>query len=334
MTAGVADAGSRTPQPDISGTVPLPERVAVVVFVVAPILGLLGAVPFLWGWGLGWTDVAIFAFLYPLNALGITVGYHRHFTHGGFKAKRWLRIALAILGGQAMQGSVVRWVADHRRHHKYSDQEGDPHSPWAYGPGVWGLTKGLYHAHMGWLFSKDRTSRSKYAPDLLKDRDIRFLSLDPVYAVIVLSTFLVPMGLGALLTQSWHGALTALFWAGLMRVFVGEHVTFSINSICHVFGKEDFRTRDKARNVWWLAIPSFGESWHNLHHADPTCARHGVLKGQIDISARVIWLFEKLGWVWDVRWPDHDRLAARRVTADRAAPASTPASANANGEAA
>ncbi|GAA4372355.1 acyl-CoA desaturase [Actinomadura verrucosospora] len=315
MTAGVADVGSRTPQPDLSGTVPFPERVAVVVFVVGPVIGLLGAVPFLWGWGIGWTDMAIFAFLYPLNAIGITVGYHRHFTHGGFKAKRWLRIALAILGGQAMHGSVVRWVADHRRHHKYADQEGDPHSPWAYGPGVWGLTKGLYHAHMGWLFGKERTSRGKYAPDLLKDRDIRFLSLDPVYAVIVLSTFLVPMGLGALLTWSWHGAVTALFWGGVMRVFVGDHITFSINSICHVFGKEDFRTRDRARNVWWLAIPSFGESWHNLHHADPTCARHGVLKGQIDISARVIWVFERLGWVWDVRWPDHERLAARRVTA-------------------
>ncbi|MEU9843909.1 acyl-CoA desaturase [Actinomadura sp. NPDC048032] len=315
MTAGVADVGSRTPQPDLSGTVPFPERVAVVVFVVGPVIGLLGAVPFLWGWGIGWTDMAIFAFLYPLNAIGITVGYHRHFTHGGFKAKRWLRIALAILGGQAMHGSVIRWVADHRRHHKYADQEGDPHSPWAYGPGVWGLTKGLYHAHMGWLFGKERTSRGKYAPDLLKDRDIRFLSLDPVYAVIVLSTFLVPMGLGALLTWSWHGAVTALFWGGVMRVFVGDHITFSINSICHVFGKEDFRTRDRARNVWWLAIPSFGESWHNLHHADPTCARHGVLKGQIDISARVIWVFERLGWVWDVRWPDHERLAARRVTA-------------------
>ncbi|WP_433473542.1 acyl-CoA desaturase [Spirillospora sp. CA-142024] len=316
MTAGVADVGSRTPQPDISGTVPFPERVAVVVFVVGPIIGLLGAVPFLWGWGIGWTDVAIFAFLYPLNAIGITVGYHRHFTHGGFKAKRWLRIVLAVLGGQAMHGSVVRWVADHRRHHKYADQEGDPHSPWAYGPGVWGLTKGLYHAHMGWLFSKDRTSRGKYAPDLLKDRDIRFLSLDPVYAVIVVSTFLVPMGLGALLTFSWHGAVTAMFWAGVMRVFIGDHVTFSINSICHVFGKEDFQTRDKARNVWWLAIPSFGESWHNLHHADPTCARHGVLKGQIDISARVIWVFERLGWVWDVRWPDHERLGVRRVVRD------------------
>ncbi|MBA9005077.1 MULTISPECIES: acyl-CoA desaturase [Thermomonospora] len=293
--------------------VPLAERIAVVIFVGVPLLAAAAAVPFAWGWGMGWTDVLIFAVLYPLNAIGVTVGYHRHFTHGSFKAKRWLRIVLAILGGQAMHGSVIRWVADHRRHHKYADAEGDPHSPWEYGPGLIGLTKGLWHAHMGWLFGKDRTSRRRYAPDLLADPDIRFLSLNPVYALIVLSTFLVPMGMGALLTQSWHGAVTALFWGGFMRVFIGDHVTFSINSICHVFGKEHFRTRDRSRNVAWLAIPSFGESWHNLHHADPTCARHGVLKGQIDISARVIWLFERLGWVWDVRWPDEERLAARRI---------------------
>ncbi|SEG89094.1 stearoyl-CoA desaturase (delta-9 desaturase) [Thermomonospora echinospora] len=293
--------------------VPLVERIAVVLFVGVPILAACAAVPFVWGWGMGWTDVAILAVLYPLNAIGITVGYHRHFTHGGFKAKRWLRITLAILGGQAMHGSVIRWVADHRRHHKYADAEGDPHSPWEYGPGLVGLTKGLFHAHMGWLFTKDRTSRRRYAPDLLADPDIRFLSLNPVYALIVLSTFAVPFALGALLTWSWHGAVTALFWGGLMKVFFGDHITFSINSICHVFGKAEFRTRDRSRNVWWLAIPSFGESWHNLHHADPTCARHGVLKGQIDISARVIWAFERLGWVWDVRWPDEQRLAARRL---------------------
>ncbi|MGI8335279.1 acyl-CoA desaturase [Actinomadura scrupuli] len=314
MTAAATEAG-RASHPDISPTpVPLFERVAIVFFVVGPIVAVLCAVPFFWGWGLGWTDVAIFAVLYPLNAIGITVGYHRHFTHGSFKAKRWLRIVLAILGGQSMQGSVVRWVADHRRHHKYADQEGDPHSPWAYGPGVWGLTKGLFHAHMGWLFNKHRSSRKRFCPDLLADRDIRFLSLNPVYAVIVLSTFAVPMALGGLLTLSWHGAVTALFWAGFLRVFAGDHVTFSINSICHVFGGADFATRDHSRNVWWLAIPSFGESWHNLHHADPTSARHGVLKGQIDLSARVIWIFEKLGWAWDVRWPDEQRLAARRIS--------------------
>ena len=316
MTAGVADLGQGRPAPlpDISPKpVPLLERIMVVFLVAGPVVGLLAAVPFFWGWGLGWTDVAIFAFLYPFNAIGITVGYHRHFTHGAFKAKRWLRIALAILGGQAWQGSVIFWVSDHRRHHKYADQEGDPHSPWAYGPGAWGLTKGLFHAHMGWLFRKHRTSRSKYAPDLLADKDLFFLGRDPVYAVIILSTLAVPMALGGLLTWSWHGAITALFWAGILRVFAGDHITFSINSICHVFGGTDFKTRDRSRNVWWLAIPSFGESWHNLHHADPTCARHGVLKGQIDISARVIWLFEKLGWVWDVRWPDMQRLETRRI---------------------
>jgi stearoyl-CoA desaturase (delta-9 desaturase) len=314
MTAGVAEVGNRAPLPDISPkAVPLVERISVVFFVVGPVVGVLAAVPFFWGWGLGWTDIAIFAFLYPFNALGITVGYHRHFTHKAFKAKRWLRIVLAILGGQAWQGSVIFWVSDHRRHHKYADQEGDPHSPWAFGPGVWGLTKGLFHAHMGWLFRKERTSRTKYAPDLLADRDMVIMGRNDVYLLIVLSTLLVPMSLGALLTWSWHGAVTALFWAGLLRVFAGDHITFSINSICHVFGKTHFKTRDHSRNVWWLAIPSFGESWHNLHHADPTSARHGVLKGQIDISARVIWLFEKLGWVWDVRWPDEERLAAKRV---------------------
>ena len=311
MTVGV----SRVPLPDISPKpVPLLERVMVVVLVAGPVVGVLGAVPFFWGWGIGWTDVAIFAFLYPFNAIGVTVGYHRYFAHGAFKAKRWLRIALAILGGQAWQGSVIFWVADHRRHHKYADLEGDPHSPWAYGPGVWGLTKGLFHAHMGWLFRSRRTSRSKYAPDLLADKDLFVLGKDPVYGLIVLSTLAVPMALGALLTWSWHGAVTALFWAGLLRVFAGDHVTFSINSICHVFGRADFKTRDHSRNVWWLAIPSFGESWHNLHHADPTCARHGVLKGQLDDSARVIWLFERFGWVWDVRWPDHDRLQSRRIS--------------------
>ncbi|REE94714.1 acyl-CoA desaturase [Thermomonospora umbrina] len=302
-------------QRDISPhPVPLFERIAVVLFVGTPIAAGLALIPFVWGWGLGWTDVAIFAVLYPLNAIGITVGYHRHFTHGSFKAKRWLRVVLAILGGQALEGSVVRWVADHRRHHKFADREGDPHSPWEYGSGLVGLTKGLYHAHMGWLMGKDRTSRSRYVPDLLADPDIRFLSLNPVYGLIVLSNFLVPLAIGGLITQSWHGALTAMFWGGFIKLLVGQHVTFSINSICHVFGKEDFKTRDRSRNVWWLAIPSLGESWHNLHHADPTSARHGVLKGQIDISARVIWLFEKAGWAWDVRWPDESRLATRRVS--------------------
>jgi len=165
---------------------------------------------------------------------------------------------------------------------------------------------------MGWLFDAGRTSPAKFCPDLVADKDIRRIS--KAFPGFVAATMLIPALLGGLLTMSWWGALTAFFWGSLVRVALLHHVTWSINSICHVMGDEAFDSRDKARNVWWLAIPSFGESWHNLHHADPTCARHGVLKGQIDISARTIWIFEKLGWVSDVRWPNTERLAAKRIS--------------------
>ncbi|WP_242454432.1 acyl-CoA desaturase [Bailinhaonella thermotolerans] len=289
------------------------ERVMVALFVLVPFAAVLGAVPFAWGWGLGWTDVILFAVFYLITGFGITVGYHRHFTHGSFKAKRPLRIALAIAGGMSLQGPVVRWVADHRRHHMYSDREGDPHSPWRFGPGWKGLTKGLIHAHVGWLFSGERTSRRRFAPDLLADRDIRRMSLDLAYAPVILASLALPTLLGGLITMSWKGALTAYFWAGLVRIFAQHHVTWSINSICHTFGEKHFEVRDRSRNVWWLAVVSLGESWHNLHHADPTSARHGALKGQVDPSAWLIKVFERLGWAHDVRWPNPDRLAAKRL---------------------
>jgi stearoyl-CoA desaturase (delta-9 desaturase) len=208
--------------------------------------------------------------------------------------------------------SVIDWVAVHRRHHKYSDQENDPHSPWRFGNDWRALTKGLIWAHMGWLFDSRRTSPNKFCPDLLADKDMRRISR--LFPGLVAVSLLLPAALGGLLTWSWWGALTGFFWGALVRVCLLHHVTWSINSICHAMGEEEFQARDKSRNVWWLAIPSFGESWHNLHHADPTCARHGVLPGQLDSSARTIWLFEKLGWVWDVRWPNPDRLAAKRIS--------------------
>jgi stearoyl-CoA desaturase (Delta-9 desaturase) len=208
--------------------------------------------------------------------------------------------------------SVIDWVATHRRHHKYSDKEGDPHSPWRFGGDWKALSKGLVWAHMGWLFDAGRTSPAKFCPDLVADKDIRRIS--KVFPGLVAVSMLVPALLGGLITMSWWGALTAFFWGSLVRVALLHHVTWSINSICHVMGDEAFDSRDKARNVWWLAIPSFGESWHNLHHADPTCARHGVLKGQVDISARTIWIFEKFGWASDVRWPNAERLAAKRIS--------------------
>ena len=312
MTAAPAAASSQAP-PELE---PQPksalERVLLVIFVVLPFLAVLAAVPLAWSAGfLGWTDVAIFAVFYVVSGLGVTVGYHRYFTHGSFKASRPLRIALGIAGSLSLEMGVIDWVATHRRHHKYSDVEGDPHSPWRFGNDWKALTKGLFFAHVGWLFGSERTNRKRYAPDLLADGDIS--RIDRNFTRLVVASLLVPALLGGLLTWSWFGALTAFFWASLVRVSLLHHVTWSINSVCHVFGNEDFTVRDRSRNVWWLAIPSFGESWHNLHHCDPTCARHGALRGQLDPSARVIRWFEQLGWAHNVRWPNEERLAAKRA---------------------
>jgi stearoyl-CoA desaturase (delta-9 desaturase) len=263
-----------------------------------------------WGWGLTWLDVALFAAFYVPTILGVTVGYHRHFTHGSFKATRPLRIALAIVGCMAIQGPVVQWVADHRRHHAFSDRAGDPHSPWRYGTDTRALLRGMFHAHLGWLFDRRQTNAQRYAPDLLKDRPLRITSrLFVVWAFLSLA---LPAVIGGLVTGTWFGAWTAFFWAGLVRTALSHHVTWSINSLCHTIGSRPFTSRDRSTNLWPLALLSMGESWHNLHHADPTCARHGVLRGQVDISARVIWVFEKLGWARDVKWPDPVRLAAKR----------------------
>jgi stearoyl-CoA desaturase (Delta-9 desaturase) len=289
------------------------EQVALGLFITIPFLALLAAVPVAWGWGLGWRDVVIALVMYYLSGLGITVGFHRHFTHGSFKAKRPLKTALALAGSLAIEGPVVRWVADHRKHHAFSDRDGDPHSPWRYGESIPALAKGLWWAHIGWLFDAEQTPRSKYAPDLLKDPDIR--RVDRAFPALVAFSLLFPALVGGLWSWSWQGAVTAFFWGSLVRVSLLHHVTWSINSICHAIGERPFMSRDKSGNVWWLAVLSFGESWHNLHHADPTCARHGVEPGQIDTSARLIWVFEKFGWAYDIRWPKAERIDARRAAA-------------------
>ena len=279
----------------------------IATFIVVPLAALLAAVPIAWGWGLGWVDVALAVLFYCASGLGVSVGFHRYLTHGAFKAGRFLRVSMAVLGSTAMQGPVIRWVADHRRHHAYSDKEGDPHSPWLFGTSPAALVRGFWHAHMGWLFSRDLTNVRRFAPDLRADRRIRIVDrLFPVWTAV---TLLLPATLGGLLTWSWRGALTALFWAGLVRVGLLHHITWSVNSICHMVGTRPFTARDRSANFWPLAIVSFGESWHNSHHADPTCARHGVRRGQLDVSARLIWLLEKLGWIYQVRWPTPRRLA-------------------------
>ncbi|HWC82536.1 MAG TPA: acyl-CoA desaturase [Pseudonocardiaceae bacterium] len=283
------------------------SQLAVYLFVAIPMVALVAAIPLAWGWGLDWLDVALAVAFFYISGLGVTIGYHRYFTHSSFKAKRWLRITLAIAGSMGVQGPPTIWVADHRRHHAFSDREGDPHSPWLFGTSPLAIAKGFWHAHMGWLFERDLTNIQRFAPDLDADEDI--VRISDLFWLWTIVTMLAPAILGGLISWSWWGALTAFFWAGLVRVAVLHHVTWSTNSICHMIGERPFASRDRAANVWALAILSFGESWHNLHHADPTCARHGVRRGQIDTSARLIWLFEKAGWVSNVRWPTPQRLA-------------------------
>ncbi|GAA3872902.1 acyl-CoA desaturase [Saccharothrix violaceirubra] len=297
------------PQPLLAGEKSATEMFLVKLFAVIPALALAAAVPLAWGWGLGWVDIGLAVFFYTLTCLGVTVGFHRHFTHGAFKATRALRIALAVTGSMAMQGPVIGWVADHRRHHAYADREGDPHSPWLFGTSARSLAKGFWHAHMGWMFQRDMTNPARFAPDLVADTDIR--RVDRWFPALTAVTLLAPALAGGLLTWSWWGALTGFFWAGLVRVAVLHHVTWSVNSICHMIGDRPFTARDRSANFWPLAILSMGESWHNSHHADPTCARHGVRRGQIDVSARLIWLFGKLGWATGIHWPQPERLARR-----------------------
>ena len=291
------------------------DRVLVGVFVAVPLLALIAAVPLAWGWGLGWHDIVLAIAFYYVTGLGVSVGLHRYFTHGSYKAVRGFKIALAIAGSLAIEKPVITWVADHRRHHKYSDKDGDPHSPWRFGNDAKALAKGLVYAHVGWMFDGDVTSEEKFCPDWLADSDV--VKISRWFPGLVAVSLLAPALIGGLWSMSWQGAVTAFFWATLVRIAFLHHITWSINSICHTFGKEEFEVRDKSRNVSWLAILSFGESWHNLHHADPTCARHGVLKGQIDIAARAIWLAEKLGWVYDVRWPDAARLTGKQTSETR-----------------
>ncbi|MGH3436462.1 MAG: acyl-CoA desaturase [Sciscionella sp.] len=304
-----APAPRRAPQPILGANQSTGEAWLVKVFTAIPLLALLAAIPFAWGWGLGWVDVGLAVFFYCLTGLGVTVGFHRYFTHGAFKAKRGLRIALAVFGSMAMQGPVITWVADHRRHHAFSDREGDPHSPWLFGTGPVALAKGFWHAHMGWLFGREMTNAKRFAPDLQADKDIA--RVDKHFPTLTIATLLLPALAGGLISWSLWGALTGFFWAGLVRVALLHHVTWSVNSICHMIGFRPFISRDRSANFWPMALVSFGESWHNSHHADPTCARHGVQRGQLDVSARWIWVFEKFGWAWNVRWPTPARLAAK-----------------------
>ena len=288
------------------------QRRLVLVVTIVPFLGFLAAVWTLWGTGLSMLDAAIFLAAYCFTGLGVTVGFHRLFTHKSFEAKPWFRNVLAIAGSMAIQGPVIRWVADHRRHHAFADQPGDPHSPHLdEGPGIRGVAKGLWHAHIGWFFDDEQTSASRWAPDLVKDPAMRKIdTLFPLWAVL---SFGLPPLVGYLVSGTIQGAVTAFLWGSLVRIFFLHHVTWSVNSICHFYGERPFKTKDFSTNNWLLSLVSFGESWHNNHHAFPTSAVHGIGKGQIDLSAGVIRFLQKVGIAADIKVADGKQIDRKQV---------------------
>ncbi len=275
------------------------ERAITLVVVVAPLVALCYAAVRWWGHGIDWRDLLLAAGLYAIVGHGVTVGFHRLFTHRSFTVGRPLKIALGVIGSMAFQGGPIGWVADHRRHHALADQPGDPHSPYGHGTGVRGQLKGFWHAHVGWLLNHTPTSWRRYAGDLLKDRDL--VIVNRLFPLWCLTSLAIPFGIGWL-CGGIAGGLTALLWAGGVRICLLHHMTWSINSICHMFGRRPFLTKDRSANVGVLAVLSFGESWHNGHHAFPRSARHGVMRRQFDSSAMIISLFERIGWAHNVHW--------------------------------
>jgi stearoyl-CoA desaturase (delta-9 desaturase) len=264
--------------------------------VVLPFVAFLAAIVLLWDTGVGWTDLAILAAMYAITAIGITVGYHRMLTHRAFATYKPLEYAFAAAGSMAVQGPVIDWVADHRKHHAHTDEEGDPHSPHVgHGSGL----AGLWHAHVGWLFETNgQADRRRYAADLMDDPGMRVLNRR--FPLLVGLSLLLPFAAGLLLTGSLLGGFTAMLWGGLVRIFFVHHITWSINSICHFHGSRRFATDDQSTNVWWLSVLSLGEAWHHNHHAFPRSAVHGLRRWELDPSAAIIGAMQRLGLAWNV----------------------------------
>ncbi len=306
----VANLNSPTPpQEAVPKQVSPGIKLLTLVVVILPFAGLLAAVALLWGHGFRWVELGLLLGMYLLTALGITVGFHRLFTHRSFEASRMVQLILAALGSMAVEAPLLKWVAVHRRHHQHSDQPGDPHSPHGHGKGVLGLLRGVWHAHIGWLFRPEQPDLPRYVKDLYQDGPVRVVSaLFPLWIGIGL---LAPAVLGWLLTGGWLGALFGLVWGGLARIFLVHHVTWSVNSVCHLWGRRPFRSRDESRNNPLFGILALGEGWHNNHHAFPTSARHGLRWWQFDFSYCVIRALALLGLAWNVRLPGPHALTAQ-----------------------
>jgi stearoyl-CoA desaturase (Delta-9 desaturase) len=268
--------------------------------VLLPFVGFVFAIAVLWGDWVGWSDLAILAGMYAVTGLGVTLGFHRLLTHRSLQTSKPVEYGLAILGSMTVQGPVISWVADHRKHHAHTDKEGDPHSPHVgRRGGLVGAFRGLVYAHMGWLFDRaGQAEHRRYAKDLVEDRGMRLINR--TFPLWVLLGLALPFGLGWLIDGALMGGLTALLWGGAARIFVLHHITWSINSVCHFFGSRRFEVDDHSTNVFWLAPFSFGESWHHNHHAFPRSAFHGLRWYEIDPTAVVIRVLRRLGLIWNV----------------------------------
>lgn len=301
-----ANPAAEIPLDAAHNQISLAVRVANLIAVILPLVGLVGAIVAVWGWGFHWTDLGILLVMYLLTAIGITVGYHRLFTHQSFETNRAVQFILGILGSMAVEGPVLKWVAMHRRHHQHSDDPEDPHSPHQSGSGVRGILLGLWHAHLGWIFQPDPPDLLRYVTDLQRNNTMRRVSaLFPMWVAIGL---LIPAVLGGLLTQTWTGILTGFAWGGLARVFLVHHVTWSVNSICHLWGRQPFRSQDQSRNNAMIGVLSLGEGWHNTHHAFPTSARHGLRWWEIDVSYWVIRALASVGLAWNIKLPSKQAM--------------------------
>src|SRR3954453_8581457 len=301
----------------------LAHRISNLAGVLLPLLAVLVAIVLLWNTWVDWSDLALLAVMYVATGLGITVGFHRMLTHRSFATYKPVQYAWAIMGSVAVQGPVISWGADQRKHHAFTDRYGDPRSPHGHGSGLTGALKGLWYAHMGWLFDRQgQAAYERYARDLVEDRGFRVINaLFPLWVVVGI---LVPAGLGYLLDGSVAGALTGALWGGLVRMFLLHHVTWSINSVCHFFGSRRFDVDDHSTNVFWLAPLSLGESWHHNHHAFPRSAVHGLRWWEVDPTAWVIRAMKRVKLAWNVVEITPERQRAK-LAAEQRSKIATPA---------
>jgi stearoyl-CoA desaturase (delta-9 desaturase) len=304
-----ADAEDERPADELV-PVPLIGKLATLVAVLVPLVGVGAAVVLLWGRWVSWADLTLLAGFYLLTAVGITVGFHRLFVHRSFETYLPVKLTLAALGSMAVQGSLFNWVAQHRRHHQHSDTAEDPHSPHRYGRGLWGRVRGLYHSHIGWAFRPERPGLARYVADLRKSWALRLASR--LFLFWVALGLALPAVLGGLLTGSWVGVWTGLVWGGLVRLFLVHHVTWSVNSVGHIWGTRPYKSDDQSRNNFVVGVLALGEGWHNTHHAFPTSARHGLRWWQPDLSYYLIRLLALLGLAWNVKLPTREVQAEAR----------------------